>query len=188
MQGRVTRGTNGRVPFILRCTDMLQEIGATATQDCSYPWSLATRAGELRVAVYEHWLACRFYDVARAKTELGSDRRLNPFSGKWNWHFTSPGPEVVDSLRHQLAALLPSTPVLGPHVDDAVGMDSPVSMARIQARIDANFAIQSDVPLAEAITTIAARMEDLFGDVPRAMITETVSLVYAEAAARGVLS
>ena len=188
MQRRNSGGMNARYPFVPRCTAMLQELGATGTDDFSYPWSLVTRAGELRLAVHEDWLACRFSDVGRAKAALDSDARLNPFSGKWNWHFTSPGSDAVDSLRQHLAALLPSPSVLGFNAGGDVGMDSPVFMARVQAKMDANLALQNEVPIAEAIATITARMDELFGHVPRMMVSATVSLVYAEAAAHGDMS
>lgn len=56
-----------------------------------YPYSLQTHAGELRISIDGDSLMCRFEDVPKAKEELysslyGLDDRLNPFSGKWNWH------------------------------------------------------------------------------------------------------
>lgn len=56
-----------------------------------YPYSLQTHAGELRISIDGDSLMCRFEDVPKAKEELysslyGLDDRLNPYSGKWNWH------------------------------------------------------------------------------------------------------
>jgi len=44
-----------------------------------------TRAGALSVTVLDNWVATRFLDVDAART-LGLGDRLNPYSGKWNWH------------------------------------------------------------------------------------------------------
>ena len=53
-------------------------------------YTIQTKAGPLLVHVYDDWVACRFDDVARAKIHFGYmpgvNSRLNPYSGKWNWH------------------------------------------------------------------------------------------------------
>jgi hypothetical protein len=51
---------------------------------------LTTHAGTLSVIPYDGWIACRFHDVKAAVALLGYNPacgRLNPFSGKWNFHF-----------------------------------------------------------------------------------------------------
>lgn len=53
-------------------------------------WTLATKAGPLTLkAVDCEFIHCRFEDVEKAKDHLGHspNSRLNPYSGKWNWHF-----------------------------------------------------------------------------------------------------
>jgi hypothetical protein len=49
-----------------------------------------TICGELRVHVYEDWYATAFVDTDKAKAHFGvtgiGQGRLNPHSGKWNWH------------------------------------------------------------------------------------------------------
>lgn len=67
--------------------------------------------------------------------------------------------------------------------DEPIGMDHPLFMVRIQSRIDAGWAADDGVPLAEALRSIRARMKMLFGDVPLALIDATVSGVYAMHAA-----
>lgn len=66
---------------------------------------LHTRAGALWCKPYDNWLACRFGDVERARATVGHGY-LNPFSGKWNWHFDKTSPADVQFLREQLARLL----------------------------------------------------------------------------------
>jgi len=84
---------------------LLLRLGAVEQAKGQYDWTnftLATKAGELRLSLstdlwlltqpgdwrggHAPWIACRFADVATAKRVLGSDDRLNPFSGKWNFH------------------------------------------------------------------------------------------------------
>lgn len=71
---------------------MLARLGAVLVDpDRMYPYSLQTYAGELRISIDDDSLMCRFEDVEKAKEErysrlYGLDDRLNPFSGKWNWH------------------------------------------------------------------------------------------------------
>lgn len=60
--------------------------------DRDYYW-LETKAGLMRIGLMDDagWIHCRFEDVEKAKTILGSvwGNRLNPYSGKWNWHWHS---------------------------------------------------------------------------------------------------
>lgn len=57
-------------------------------------FSIRTTCGVLHISPYDTWIACCFDDVAAAKQHfppvfgLGHDR-LNPYSGKWNWHYFS---------------------------------------------------------------------------------------------------
>jgi hypothetical protein len=54
-------------------------------------------AGPLHVMPMDDWLACRFEDVAAASKHFVihtiQQGRLNPFSGKWNWHWFDHMPE-----------------------------------------------------------------------------------------------
>ena len=68
---------------------------------------------------------------------------------------------------------------------EPIGMDHPLFMVRMQARIDAGWAAADGVPLAEALRSIRARMQDLFGDVPLALVDSTVTEVFAQHAAAG---
>jgi len=55
-----------------------------------YDWTLPTDLGPLLVSVHSGSpdIFCRFDDTARAKARLGARYgRLNPYSGKWNFHF-----------------------------------------------------------------------------------------------------
>jgi len=61
---------------------------------------------------------------------------------------------------------------------EPIGMDHPLFMVRTQSRIDAGWAAQEGVPLADALRTIRARMQALFGDVPIALVDATVTTTY----------
>jgi len=74
--------------------------GGTAI-DSPAPWAdddgnslelvLPTVCGPLRVVPYGNWIACRFSDVAAARGHLPHEQndRLNPHSGKFNFHFNA---------------------------------------------------------------------------------------------------
>ncbi len=72
---------------------------------------LTTRAGTLSVTPYAGWVACRFHDVKAAAALLGSHPatgRLNPHSGKWNFHFgRCTAEEALGVFARELAAVLP---------------------------------------------------------------------------------
>lgn len=72
-------------------------VGLGARPGTFYDHALDTPAGVLHVSVYKLWLACRFEDVALGTRFTEScGRSSNPYSGKWNFHYTdSVGPEVV---------------------------------------------------------------------------------------------
>lgn len=52
-----------------------------------------TICGPLTITPLDNFIACRFEDVEKAKAHFGvrdydvGAKRLNPFSGKWNWHW-----------------------------------------------------------------------------------------------------
>ena len=68
--------------------DRLTRLGFQPLADSDGAFVLDTPLGTLRATPYDDWIACRFEDVARAKQHLahGHADRLNPHSGKWNWH------------------------------------------------------------------------------------------------------
>ena len=66
-----------------------------------------------------------------------------------------------------------------------IGMDHPLFMARMQARIDASMAAEAGVPLADALRSVRVRMRDLFGDVPLAIVDSAVVQTYVIHAAQG---
>ena len=80
----------------------LMEVGSLAESSHRPYYAIATIAGELRVTVYEDWLACRFEDVARAQEEVISGS-LNSWSGKWNWHGLDTLPAFQSALMKILA-------------------------------------------------------------------------------------
>ena len=64
---------------------IMDRFNAVYTADASYPYTVATKAGDLLVSIGDDCCICtRFEDVKAAK-ELGLGGRLNEFSGKWNW-------------------------------------------------------------------------------------------------------
>ena len=89
--------------------------------DSQAPWTdddgnslelvLPTVCGSLRVVPYGNWIACRFSDVAAARNRLphGPCDRLNPHSGKWNWHFAAMTAEsAFATFEAEVRRLLPS--------------------------------------------------------------------------------
>ena len=68
----------------------LRERGAMPDPTWGYALAIQTKLGLLSVTPYEGWIACRFHDVTRAAAHFGvtsiTQQRLNPVSGKWNWH------------------------------------------------------------------------------------------------------
>lgn len=69
-----------------------------------YPYAVETVAGTLRLDIHDSWIACRFYDVERAKQHVCSDpyARLNPHSGKWNWN----GVDCLEQFENKIRMLL----------------------------------------------------------------------------------
>lgn len=55
-------------------------------------YKMDTKAGELIISLYEpeksnvFTIFCQFQDVEKAKEVLKDSRRLNKYSGKWNFH------------------------------------------------------------------------------------------------------
>ena len=79
-------------------------------------YKINTVAGSLRVTVYDDWLACRFDNVAAAKAALPEYAglgqryaRLNPFSGKWNWHGADALPAFDAALQKIIAKPVDTT-------------------------------------------------------------------------------
>lgn len=67
--------------------------------------------------------------------------------------------------------------------NEPIGMDHPLFMARFHARMSAGCAAASGMPLADALRSIRAEIQGLFGDVPLALID---SVVVQEFAVRAV--
>jgi len=117
----VTRRTAARsafnTAFVDAMTAMLHRMGARPNPSGWYALCLRTLAGDLEISVLDGWVAARFAEPELAKAllmlrgELGSCR-LNPYSGKWNFHF---GPEdrvedAVDLVEAELRAVVGALP------------------------------------------------------------------------------
>lgn len=89
--------------FTREVTQVIQALGAK--EGGSYGWQIDTPAGLLQISPYEDWVACRFEDVEQAKAMVYYGQ-LNPYSGKWNWHFARPGPKEVEYFKQQIENLL----------------------------------------------------------------------------------
>lgn len=68
--------------------------------------------------------------------------------------------------------------------DEPIGMDHPLFMARFQARMSAGWAMASGMPLADALRSVRAEIQALFGDVPLALIDSVVVQEFALRAAQ----
>lgn len=92
--------------FQRACDEMLKGLGAMPPSDAEpFHWLLQTSGGQMKCHVFSDWLACRFEDVAAAKNAIHSGS-LNPYSGKWNWHFVKPTQEDVEALRVEIQSIL----------------------------------------------------------------------------------
>lgn len=66
--------------------EVISSLGFIKTApDGLYPWSIATKVGNLKLAIMDDWLACVFVDQVKVRGVLKGDQRLNFHSGKWNW-------------------------------------------------------------------------------------------------------
>lgn len=95
--------TKTNFDFKAKCTQMLKKLGATPNaQDYLVIDSIA---GPLLCKPQEDWLHCKFENVAEAK-KLIPHGTLNPFSGKWNWHFFKPDQDAVLRLFKDIARVV----------------------------------------------------------------------------------
>lgn len=75
--------------------ESLEGLGATKirveTKHSPPEYAVWTKAGRLTIHPYGDWIACRFDDPKAAAKVLNAkgmfDTRLNPCSGKWNFHY-----------------------------------------------------------------------------------------------------
>ena len=69
-------------------------------------FELETQAGTLTISPHGNWLACRFADPDRAAAFLrtwGHSGNLNPYSGKWNFHYFGANYQAsIDAVRDLL--------------------------------------------------------------------------------------
>ena len=77
---------------------MLVKIGARKVSDDREEYKIKTVVGELFIHIRDNWVHCCFEDVAAARKHFGDHGfqcRLNPCSGKWNWHHFDVDPKVL---------------------------------------------------------------------------------------------
>ena len=90
--------------FHKKVKQLLLEWGAIKQDDIQYRYILNAKAGELNISIHEdhdlegtslYSIFCRFEDVKKArnflqvgKNDFFKDHRLNPHSGKYNFHFS----------------------------------------------------------------------------------------------------
>jgi hypothetical protein len=76
--------------------------------------ALPTICGTLHVTPYGSWIACRFYDTDAAVAHFGYQPgygRLNPHSGKWNFHFSAiPAADALAEFEAEVLPLLIPVP------------------------------------------------------------------------------
>ena len=66
--------------------EVISSLGFIKTEtDSIYHWSIATKAGDLKLSIMDDWIACVFVDEVKARSVLKGGQRLNIHSGKWNW-------------------------------------------------------------------------------------------------------
>lgn len=77
---------------------MLVKIGARKVSEDREEYKIKTVVGELFISICDNWVHCCFEDVAAARKHFGDHGfqcRLNPCSGKWNWHWFDVDPKVL---------------------------------------------------------------------------------------------
>ena len=93
---------------------MLRRLGAVECPEATgYPFTLlCTRGGPLHVHPLDTFIACRFEwpCIAVGRVSGGLNERLNPCSGKWNWHPDGDHPAPADLARFEagVRAIMPS--------------------------------------------------------------------------------
>lgn len=86
--------------FQREMTTMFESMGAVKDHPRgTYTYLLETNLGDLHISVYDTWVAMKFDDVQKAVAFIGKFN-MNPFSGKWNFHFTRENMEENDLAEH----------------------------------------------------------------------------------------
>jgi hypothetical protein len=86
--------------------------GGTKDETAFYQYKIKTKAGELLVSTNDDTGAvfCRFSDPTAAKNTLngyGALQRLNPYSGKWNFHWSRmDAEEAFQQFKYELDRVL----------------------------------------------------------------------------------
>ena len=78
---------------------MLLKEGARKVSESREEYKIQTVIGELFIHIQSDFVHCCFEDVAAARKHFGDhgfQHRLNPCSGKWNWHVWDANPNVLD--------------------------------------------------------------------------------------------
>ena len=78
-----------RASFKSRVCNFLKSVGASRN-DGTYEWKLSTPIGNLHVSLWDSDIICRFENVeeATAFARQFTAQACNPYTGKWNWHFS----------------------------------------------------------------------------------------------------
>jgi hypothetical protein len=80
--------------FTAAVTKFILDLGARPGR--FYDHELDTPAGLLHISIHESWLATRFDDVARGTAFTRTcGYTCNPYSGKWNFHFSGGTPQSL---------------------------------------------------------------------------------------------
>ena len=75
----------------------------------------------------------------------------------------------------------PELGIYGPYVDEPIGMDHPLFMARTQARMWAALAAREGIPLEDMLRNVRKQALGLFGEVPLALVEVSATTAYLEA-------
>lgn len=114
-------GKKRMTAFFKGVTTLMTTCGAVLNEtDYSLVWTLQTIAGELDITLHKSDLTDgtsvfsifgRFSNVEKAKKKLDalSLNRLNPHSGKWNFH--SLDSDILEQLEDEVDVILPTSQV-----------------------------------------------------------------------------
>jgi len=106
-RSKTKRQEKAQEHFQAAVTDFIISLGAEPGR--FYDYELDTPVGLLHLSVHDNWLATRFDDVGlgRAFTE-SCGRSCNPYSGKWNFHYSDSldAQVVLADLRYWFGLLM----------------------------------------------------------------------------------
>lgn len=84
---RVTKKLQAaRAAFRTRVLEFIQQYNPAPSN--FYEFTIETPIGTMHLSIWESAIMCRFDNVAAAKVFTAGNQSCNPYTGKWNWHYS----------------------------------------------------------------------------------------------------